>query len=299
MAGPQPYDSTTTLTYLIYGADSIINNNDGLQAAMAVLLFVVMLVVSLLQLAGVGQAGALCVRCAVAGDATTMYDRPAGWRAVGRYGLLVVVSVLVLFPVYTTVVAALKPGNKVLQQPAGPRRLHARRAARGVDRRPLRALHGQLDRRRGARDGRPDRDVGAVRRTPSPCSSSPAARCCSSLFLATLLVPFEATVVVNRRTVDSLGWLNTYQGLAVPFLATAFGTFLIRQVFLTLPRDLRDAAAIDGVGHVGFLRHVAVPLVRPTIGALALFTFLSSWNQYLWPEPHHDRVRHEHGAESG
>jgi sn-glycerol 3-phosphate transport system permease protein len=54
-------------------------------------------------------------------------------------------------------------------------------------------------------------------------------------------------------------------------------------VFLTLPRDLRDAAAIDGVGHLGFLRHVAVPLVRPTIGALALFSFLGTWNQYLWP----------------
>ena len=102
-------------------------------------------------------------------------------------------------------------------------------------------------------------------------------------FLATMLVPLEATLVVNRQTVDSLGWLNTYQGLAVPFLATAFGTFLIRQVFLTLPRDLRDAAAIDGVGHLGFLRHVAVPLVRPTIGALAALAFLSTWNQYLWP----------------
>ena len=108
-------------------------------------------------------------------------------------------------------------------------------------------------------------------------------RRCSSLFLATMLVPLEATLVVNRRTVDSLGWLNTYQGLTVPFLATAFGTFLIRQVFLTLPRDLRDAAAIDGVGHLGFLRHVAVPLVRPTIGALAALAFLSTWNQYLWP----------------
>jgi sn-glycerol 3-phosphate transport system permease protein len=90
-------------------------------------------------------------------------------------------------------------------------------------------------------------------------------------------------MVVNFDTVDSLGWVNTYQGLAVPFLATAFGTFLLRQVFLTLPRDLRDAAAIDGVGHWGFLRHVAIPLVRPTIGALALFSFLSTWNQYLWP----------------
>ena len=103
------------------------------------------------------------------------------------------------------------------------------------------------------------------------------------VFLATLLVPLEATMVVNRRTVDSLGWLNSYQGLIVPFLATAFGTFLLRQVFLTLPRDLRDAAEIDGVGHLGFLRHVAVPLVRPTIGALALFSFLATFNQYLWP----------------
>jgi len=103
------------------------------------------------------------------------------------------------------------------------------------------------------------------------------------VFLATLLVPVEATLVVNRRTIDSLGWLNSYPGLTVPFLATAFGTFLLRQVFLTLPRDLRDAASIDGVGHVGFLRHVAVPLVRPTIGAMALLSFMSAFFQYLWP----------------
>ena len=81
------------------------------------------------------------------------------------------------------------------------------------------------------------------------------------MFLATLLVPAEVTVVVNRRTVDSLGWLNSYRGLTVPFLATAFGTFLLRQVFLTLPPELREAAAMDGVGHLGFLREVAVPLV--------------------------------------
>jgi sn-glycerol 3-phosphate transport system permease protein len=103
------------------------------------------------------------------------------------------------------------------------------------------------------------------------------------VFLATLLVPAETTLVVNRRTIDSLGWLNTYRGLAVPFLATAFGTFLLRQVFLQIPSELREAATMDGLGHLGFLREVAVPLVRPTLGALALFSFLSSWNQYLWP----------------
>ena len=75
----------------------------------------------------------------------------------------------------------------------------------------------------------------------------------------------------------------------MPFLATAFGMFLLRQVLLTLPRDLRDAALIDGVGHLGFLRHVAVPLVRPTLGALALFAFLGTWNAYLWPNLITDR----------
>ena len=116
-------------------------------------------------------------------------------------------------------------------------------------------------------------------------------------FLATLLVPLEATLVVNRQTIDSLGWLNTYQGLAVPFLATAFGTFLIRQVFLPLPRDLRDAAAIDGVGHLGFLRHVAVPLVRPTIGAMARPGVPVDVEPVPVAEPDHDRVGHVHAAE--
>ena len=218
----------------------------------------------------------------MAGDPTTMYDAPSGWRAVGRYGLLVVVSVIVLFPVYTTVIAALKPGNKVLQDPLVP------------DAFTLDVL------REAWSDGNFGRYmvnsfIVTIVVTVAVILTSvlsgyafailefPGRTLLFLVFLATLLVPFEATVVVNRRTIDTLGWLNTYQGLAVPFLATAFGTFLIRQVFLSLPRDLRDAAAIDGVGHLGFLRHVAVPLVRPTIGALALFTFLSSWFQYLWP----------------
>ena len=103
-------------------------------------------------------------------------------------------------------------------------------------------------------------------------------------FLAMLLVPAELTVVVNQRTIDSLGWINSYQGLIVPLLATTFGTFLVRQVFLTVPKDLREAAALDGVGHFRFLWEVAMPLCRPTLGALALFTFLGTWNQYLWPQ---------------
>ncbi len=103
------------------------------------------------------------------------------------------------------------------------------------------------------------------------------------VFLATLMVPFEVTIVTNVATISDLGLYNSYAGLAVPFLATGFGAFLMRQAFLTLPHDLRDAAALDGYGHWRFLWRVAVPLARPAVAALSVFAFLAAWNQYLWP----------------
>jgi sn-glycerol 3-phosphate transport system permease protein len=103
------------------------------------------------------------------------------------------------------------------------------------------------------------------------------------VFLATLMVPFEITIVTNLQTINALGWYDTFAALAVPFLATGFGAFLLRQTFLQLPKDLQDAAKLDGYGHLRFLTRVAVPLARPTIAALAVFSFLSAWSQYLWP----------------
>lgn len=200
----------------------------------------------------------------------------------GRYALLAFVAAVVLFPIYVMVVGALKPGNKLLQDPLLPTNVTGETLSEAW------------------RDGKLGRallnsTVVAIVVTIAQVVTSvlsayafaflrfPARAFTFGLFLATLLVPFEATVVVNRQTMQDLGWLNSYQGLAVPFLATAFGTFLVRQVFLTLPKELREAARMDGLGHLGFLREVAVPLVRPTLGALALFSFLSTWNQYLWP----------------
>src|SRR5688500_9036433 len=103
------------------------------------------------------------------------------------------------------------------------------------------------------------------------------------VFLATMMVPFEVTIITNLQTVSDLHWYNNYAGLTVPFLATGFGAFLLRQAFLQIPSDLRDAATIDGYGHLRFLARVAVPLARPSIAALAVFSFLGAWNQYLWP----------------
>lgn len=103
------------------------------------------------------------------------------------------------------------------------------------------------------------------------------------VFLATLMVPFEITIVTNLSTINDLGWYNSYPGLAVPFLATGFGAFLMRQAFLQVPRDLQDAASLDGYGHWRFMAKVAVPLARPAVAALSVFAFLGAWNQYLWP----------------
>ncbi|HEY1829209.1 MAG TPA: carbohydrate ABC transporter permease [Acidimicrobiales bacterium] len=101
--------------------------------------------------------------------------------------------------------------------------------------------------------------------------------------LATLMIPLEVTFITNLDTVTSLHAYNTYAGLALPFLATGFGIFLLRQAFLQIPKDLQEAAQLDGYGHLRFLLRVALPLARPSLAALGVFSFLAAWNQYLWP----------------
>lgn len=141
------------------------------------------------------------------------------------------------------------------------------------------------------------------------------------LFLSTMMIPWEATIIPNFLTITgrnplffcsnneiftaitgffksinlinfnvpadgvncSFSFKDTYLGLALPYMATAFGTFLIRQFFLSIPRDLYDAAVIDGCGHLRFLTTIAMPLARPALGTLAVFSFIQTYNQYLWP----------------
>jgi len=103
------------------------------------------------------------------------------------------------------------------------------------------------------------------------------------VFLATMMVPLEVAVIPNFQTIQWLNWTDTYQGLVAPFLATGFGVFLLRQYFLTIPTELKDAAEIDGHGHLRFLVFVVVPLARGALATLAVFAFLQAWNQYLWP----------------
>jgi len=103
------------------------------------------------------------------------------------------------------------------------------------------------------------------------------------VFLSTMMIPWEVTIIPNYFTIKDLGWLDTYAGLSVPFLASAFGTFLLRQSFLTLPRELQDAARLDGCGHFRFFLNIVLPLSRPALGTLAVYAFLTTYNMYLWP----------------
>ncbi|WP_433320631.1 carbohydrate ABC transporter permease [Micromonospora chersina] len=114
----------------------------------------------------------------------------------------------------------------------------------------------------------------------------PAKAATFALFLATLMVPWEAIIIPNYLAISGWGLARgglTYLGLVLPFLASAFGTFLLRQAFLQFPTELRDAAVIDGCGHWRLLWRVIVPLSKPSIAAVGVYVFLSAWNQYFWP----------------
>jgi sn-glycerol 3-phosphate transport system permease protein len=104
-----------------------------------------------------------------------------------------------------------------------------------------------------------------------------------AVFLATMMIPWEAVIIPNYLFMAGNGLLNTYPALILPFLATGFGTFLLRQFFLTFPRDLFEAALVDGCGHLRFLCTILVPLSRPALASLGIYGFLQTWNQYFWP----------------
>lgn len=104
-----------------------------------------------------------------------------------------------------------------------------------------------------------------------------------ALFMSTLMVPWEVTLIPNYLTIRTLHLPDTYLGLTLPFLATAFGIFLLRQFYMQIPRDLEDAARIDGCGRFRFFWSIALPLSRSGLITLGAYTFLGTWNQYLWP----------------
>jgi multiple sugar transport system permease protein len=103
------------------------------------------------------------------------------------------------------------------------------------------------------------------------------------LVLAMMMVPGQVLLIPNYILLQALNWINTYQALIVPWLASVFCIFLMRQFFMTIPDDLWDAAQIDGSGRFRYLIMVILPLSRPVLITSGIFTFLGSWNSLLWP----------------
>jgi multiple sugar transport system permease protein len=103
------------------------------------------------------------------------------------------------------------------------------------------------------------------------------------LILGTMMIPSQATMIPSFILIKWLGWVDTYQGLIVPRIMAPLGIFLMRQFLQTLPRELEEAARIDGCGRLQVLRLVLLPLMGPALATLAIFTFTASWNEFFWP----------------
>src|SRR5271156_2981517 len=205
-------------------------------------------------------------------------------RTIGSYTLLTAGAIVILFPVYVTIVNSLLPPDQLVHQPpplfpTNPQWHDYSAAWNGGQMSKYVATSaimtaiivvGQLV-------------TSALAAYAFAFLSFPFKRTLFVVCLATLMIPLEVTFITNLDTITSLHWFNSYAGLSIPFLATGFGIFLLRQAFLQIPRDLQEAAQLDGYGHFQFMLRVAVPLARPALAALAVFSFLGAWNQYLWP----------------
>jgi sn-glycerol 3-phosphate transport system permease protein len=218
-------------------------------------------------------------------------DRPArrpqrGLSAgrLGRIAALVVLAVVVLFPVYYTVVGSVMgPGDIAASPPSLiPHRLtfanyrgvfHAIPLGRQYFNSTLVAV--------------------AITVSQVVCAvlsayafaflAMPFKRAFFALFLLTLMVPWEAIIIPNFLFMADHQLRNNYLALILPFLSGGFGTFLLRQSFRSFPVELRDAATLDGAGHTRFLLQILLPLSRPALASVAIFVFLSAWNQFFWP----------------
>ncbi|WP_228845393.1 carbohydrate ABC transporter permease [Phototrophicus methaneseepsis] len=103
------------------------------------------------------------------------------------------------------------------------------------------------------------------------------------LYLVTMMIPSVVLVIPQFILVRSLGWINSYMALIVPPLFSAFGTFLLRQSFLGLPKDFEEAAFVDGANYFTIFWRIILPLSQPALATLAVFSFMGLWNAYLWP----------------
>lgn len=103
------------------------------------------------------------------------------------------------------------------------------------------------------------------------------------LYISTLMIPVHVTIVPLFIIIRDFGWINSYQALVLPVSFTAFGTFLVRQFFLTIPYEFEDSGRMDGASRFVLFTRIMLPMVKPALATLAIFTFVTQWKNFLWP----------------
>lgn len=208
------------------------------------------------------------------------------WGTTGLYALLIPLAVTIGFPFYWMLVISFTPANEVYRWPL-----------RFFPTTPTLANYIELFTRQDLQMGRWFLNsvvlaTGETILTLLVCSLAaygfarlefPGRNQLFYSLLFALMVPGQVTLIPTFLLVRWLGWLDSYQGVVLPEVAGVFGVFLLRQFFLGLPRELEEAATIDGAGRLRIYRQIALPLIRSGLVAMVIFVFLGSWNNLFWP----------------
>ena len=219
---------------------------------------------------------------------TAVYEEGSGWRVGMRraaiYGILLVAAIVVLFPYIWMLSSSLKSESEIFTKEIQiiPRSVQWNNYLRIWGNYPLGQwlLNSII--------------VGSVETLCVVATSILAGYAFSRLrfwgrdvlfyiYLGTMMIPIQVTLIPSFLIIKHFGWINTYQGLFLPHIAAPFGVFLMRQFFFNIPSELEDAARIDGCNWLRVLVQVVLPLTLPAISSLAIFAFTFSWNAFLWP----------------
>jgi sn-glycerol 3-phosphate transport system permease protein len=223
-------------------------------------------------------------RVAVGTVAAARRKPPVSWNTVAIHALLIACIAVVAFPLYFALVISTQDIQQVVQRP--PRLLPS-----------VHALENYVEAWHKAHMGRMlfNSLVMAVTVAVGKIIISMLSAfavvyfdfrgrmVCFWMIFVTLMLPVPVRLMSTYEVIGTLGWINTYQGLTVPLMASATATFLFRQFYLTIPNELAEAAQLDGAGPMRFLFQFLLPLSWANIAALFVVLFIFGWNQYLWP----------------
>lgn len=213
-------------------------------------------------------------------------SRRWSWATAALYAALLALAVVVGFPFYWMLLLSVTPENEIYQWPL-----------RFLPTNPTLENYIQIFTRQDLQMGRWFANsvivaTGETLLTLLVCSLAaygfarlefPGRNQLFYALLFALMVPAQVTLIPTFLLVRNLGWLDTYQGVILPEVAGVFGVFLLRQFFLGLPRELEEAAVIDGAGRLRIYWQIALPLIRSGLVAMTIFVFLGSWNNLFWP----------------